>query len=69
MLQIMAALIILESAIKPAYLKTSWRLWAFPAPNPVLAGMPSHLSSMYTLTVHIRCICNGLVHCFEAQSC
>ena len=41
-LQIMAALIILESAIKPAYLKTSWRLWAFPAPNPALAGMPSH---------------------------
>jgi hypothetical protein len=37
-MQIMAALIIVESAIKPAYLKPSWRLWAFPAPNPALAG-------------------------------
>lgn len=34
----MAALIIVEGAIKPAYLKASWRLWAFPAPNPALAG-------------------------------
>ena len=34
----MAALIIVESAIKSAYLKPSWRLWAFPAPNPALAG-------------------------------
>ena len=44
--QIMAALIIVESAIKPAYLKPSWRLWAFPAPNPALAGeapsVPGH---------------------------
>ena len=40
-LQIMAALIIVENAIKPAYLKPSWRLWAFPAPNPAMAGKPS----------------------------
>ena len=52
-LQIMAALIILESAVKPAYLKTSWRLWAFPAPNPALAGMPLHLClSHYTHRIH-----------------
>ncbi len=47
--QIMAALIIVESAIKPAYLKPSWRLWAFPAPNPALAGMFSQSMNISTL--------------------
>lgn len=41
LLQIMAAVIIVENAVKPAYLKPSWRLWAFPAPNPAMAGEPS----------------------------
>ncbi|KAK9918976.1 hypothetical protein WJX75_008430 [Coccomyxa subellipsoidea] len=36
--QIMAALLVLESALKPERLKPFWLLWAFPAPNPELAG-------------------------------
>lgn len=37
-MQIMAALLVLESALKPERLKPFWLLWAFPAPNPDLAG-------------------------------
>ncbi len=36
--QVMAALLIMESAMRPERLKPFWRLWVFPAPNPELAG-------------------------------
>ncbi|BDA49369.1 probable lysine-specific demethylase 5A at C-terminar half [Coccomyxa sp. Obi] len=36
--EIMAALLVLEGALKPERLKPYWLLWAFPVPNPELAG-------------------------------
>lgn len=45
MLQVKAALILLESALKPERLKPYWMLWSFPAPDPNLAGAQASFPS------------------------
>jgi hypothetical protein len=41
----MAALLVMEGAMRSERLKPYWRLWAFPAPNPELAGQAQHKAS------------------------
>jgi hypothetical protein len=43
----MTALVLLEAAMRPERFKPYWRLWAYPAPNPAMAGAQG------TLAMHV----------------